>query len=118
MSTPPSSTLLPSSNTFHTRQIIFPILISVYHTLECTAMDVLRLPLSSSMRSRDRKKASNSEHVEEVEEQCLVAVDVRNLYGQAFEVSFARSGGEQPLLDQPGERISLPRLHDYLRFRS
>lgn len=103
----------PRPPTFHTRQIAFPILMSVYHTLECTALNVLRIPTlaatppspadrasaadppSSSASAAMARGSSVSTLARALEDDkdrdfCLVAVDVRNTYVQPFEVSFRR----------------------------
>lgn len=116
---------------FHTRQIAFPILISVYHTLECTALDVLRIPTvrpaasgaTKTSVAMDRKASvsalvhafqqqnataggdggDNDEH----DEHCLVAIDVRNTYMQPFEVSFRRKATGTGDPDGQGEAALL-----------
>jgi trafficking protein particle complex subunit 9 len=92
---------------FHTRQIIFPVLLTVYHTLECTSMDILRLPSSGSAGRDMLPRHTKEEEVEDLslssllrkkdadEEYCLLAVDVRNVYGQSFEVSFQRENDRE-----------------------
>lgn len=74
---------------FHTRQITFPILMSVYNTLECTSLDILRIPSSKSPSAHSSSvEGGDGLEMDDPEDRCLVAVDVRNLYGQPFEVTF------------------------------
>lgn len=79
---------------FHTRQITFPILISVYPTLECSSLDILRLPVASRALATPSGSSSGNEAPLEDEDHCLFAIDVRNVYGQPFEVTFERTAGE------------------------
>ncbi|KAL7409219.1 TRAPP II complex [Mrakia frigida] len=92
---------------FHTRQITFPLLISVYPTLECTSLDILRLPTSSKILATTPSASGSTlkelgeeplevalRREEDEEDHCLFAVDVRNVYGQPFEVTFERKEGE------------------------
>ena len=91
---------------FHTRQITFPMLISVYPTLECTSLDILRLPAASKALASPSGSTSGNEAptVNEEEDYCLLAVDVRNVYGQPFEVTFERTVSED------GKPLSSSRL--------
>lgn len=71
----------------YTRQITLPVLLTVFHTLESHSLNLVRLD----------------------DNRCLLAVDVRNVYGQPFEVAL---DGETTVtrLIPPGstERLLLP----------
>lgn len=87
---------------FHTRQITFPILFTVYHTLEPHSLDLVRLLPSSSDRDRlpssDGQQANPNDDLKRLlHEQsqlgsCLFELSVRNVYGVPFEVSLEREG--------------------------
>ncbi|CDZ96830.1 Targeting complex (TRAPP) subunit [Phaffia rhodozyma] len=126
---------------FHTRQITLSILMSVYNTLESTSLDILRIPSFTSSRARltssnlsltertvdlplDRQEESSIKdgfEMKDPEDQCLVAIDIRNVYGQPFEVTLeatkvyeGRKRKSSTRLVTPGctERvvISIPRV--------
>lgn len=83
---------------FHTRQLSYPILVTVYHMLECHFMDVIPYSPGTVMELlnddprdpdiiRTRKTMLN---VEDVSDWCIFSVEIRNAYGLPFEVSFGR----------------------------
>ncbi|KAF8590613.1 hypothetical protein K439DRAFT_1382134 [Ramaria rubella] len=86
---------LKPSDVFYTRQVLYPVLVTVYNTLECYGMDIL--PFSSVAATRNVDNVS-AEHdtwkrtLEGVKDEdggwCLFTVDVRNTYGIPFEVTF------------------------------
>jgi hypothetical protein len=59
--TEPAAAAAAQPNHFHTRQIAFPILMSVYHTLECTALDVVRIPTVRSAAAVANKVDSDGD---------------------------------------------------------
>ncbi|CCO27710.1 Transport protein particle subunit trs120 Short=TRAPP subunit trs120 [Rhizoctonia solani AG-1 IB] len=69
---------VPSPESFFLRSLYYPLLVTVYHTLECHAMDIV--PYGGGLTSDDSPKLW-----------CLFMIDVRNLYGQPFEVTFERT---------------------------
>jgi hypothetical protein len=89
-------------NTFYTRQILYPVIVTVYNTLECHAMDILPFaPIITFSSDQNRELDGEIENEEakarrallEVDDQndwCLFTVDVRNSYGLPFEVHFER----------------------------
>jgi hypothetical protein len=91
---------LTSSDVFYTRQVLYPVLVTVYNTLECHGMDIL--PFSSAEAAQeihgldgpdDKERESWKRLLEGVREDgewCLFTVDVRNTYGMPFEVTFER----------------------------
>jgi len=78
--------------TFHTRRVSYPVLVTVYHMLEYHNMDIF--PLSVGYYEAG-KTTSNKKRVlfEDVEEEgwCLFSIDVRNTYGLPFEVTLERT---------------------------
>ncbi len=99
----PQRSLQEPPEVFHTRQLSYPVLVTVYHMLECHDMDIL--PYSpdtitelleeygddDSPEVKARRELLN---VDDDAEWCLFSVEVRNTYGLPFEVTFER--------DQPG----------------
>ncbi|KAG9121686.1 hypothetical protein FRC07_002267, partial [Ceratobasidium sp. 392] len=92
----------PTPESFFLRALSYPLLVTVYHTLECHAMDII--PYSGGLSPGDTPKMW-----------CLFMIDVKNLYGQPFEVTFERTQeGTAPTstkrLVAPGatSRITLP----------
>jgi hypothetical protein len=109
------------SKTFHTRQLTFPILFTVYHTFEPHSLDIVRfqpnskgskrtkssslLPPPTPRRTSFAKTADDSLQKklqdEADDEHCLVSLGVRNVHGVPFEVTLERTGdgsGELSLL--------------------
>jgi hypothetical protein len=82
--------------TFHTRRVSYPVLVTVYHMLEHHNMDIF--PLSVGYYEAG-KTTSNKRQVlfEDVEEEgwCLFSIDVRNTYGLPFEVTLERTQNGQ-----------------------
>ncbi|THU80824.1 hypothetical protein K435DRAFT_972612 [Dendrothele bispora CBS 962.96] len=77
----------PPPQMFHTRQLSFPLMVTVYHMLECNGMDILPYP---SHLMEDTKLKSNL-FVDGEGSWCLFSIDVRNTYGTPFEVSIERA---------------------------
>ncbi|KAH8106969.1 TRAPP II complex [Cristinia sonorae] len=115
-------TLQEPQEVFHTRQLSYPVLVTVYHMLECHSMDILPYSpdtvaelLATMDESEEHTAASRRTllNVSDVAEWCIFTVDVRNTYGLPFEVTFER---DQPdveeasttLLVPPGSIIVLP----------
>ncbi|WRT67660.1 uncharacterized protein IL334_004632 [Kwoniella shivajii] len=124
------------SKTFYTRQITFPVLFTVYHTIDCHSLDLIRLgssdvspvalnnvKINGLLRPRLERLPSTSAVSEEClrnilndendDDHCLLALSVRNVYGVPFGVSLQRKGDEAvecTRLVPPGatERMILP----------
>ncbi|KAL0946868.1 hypothetical protein HGRIS_013034 [Hohenbuehelia grisea] len=79
----------PPPSVFHTRQLSYPIMITVYQMLECFGMDVLAI---STHGSSDHSVIADRKSDLRVEEEgwCLFSVEVKNTYGVPFEVTFER----------------------------
>lgn len=76
---------------FHTRQLSYPVLVTVYHMLECHGLDVL--PYTADMvdhisEDTPRTPAKKPLHVRNPEDWCIFSIEVRNTYGIPFEVIF------------------------------
>ncbi|KAH9996824.1 transport protein Trs120 or TRAPPC9 TRAPP II complex subunit-domain-containing protein [Russula vinacea] len=87
----PQSNLSRPSETFHTRQVSYPVLVTVYHMLECHNMDIF--PLVVGDYEAEKTPANRSQALfNGVEEEgwCLFTIDVRNTYGLPFEVILER----------------------------
>ncbi|KIJ44069.1 hypothetical protein M422DRAFT_252562 [Sphaerobolus stellatus SS14] len=92
--TNPSESLTPS-DTFYTRQVIYPILVTVYNTLECYDMDVLSFTTPKAfLQSETHNDYEEWKQVLETLPEgdwCIFTVNVRNTYGIPFEVNFERN---------------------------
>lgn len=111
---------IPASDVFYTRQLSYPVTVTVYHMLECH--DLSLMPMIDVDYDYDsiNRWASNSvvhllPEVDDLAEWCLFAIDVRNTYGLPFEVTFEReqAGTESAAVSStvpPGSmsRIMLP----------
>ncbi|KAG1782538.1 TRAPP II complex [Suillus placidus] len=108
---------VPASEVFYTRQLSYPVTVTVYHMLECH--DLRLMPMVDVNYDDINHRASNSVHllpeVDDPAEWCLFAIDVRNTYGLPFEVTFEReqAGTESAAVSStvpPGSmsRIILP----------
>lgn len=78
----------PPVGNFYTRQLTYPVLVTVYHMLECYDMDIL-----SYSGPNDRIGIGHLDpSLEESEDYswCLFSIEVRNTYGLPFEVTFER----------------------------
>ena len=84
---------------FHTRQLSYPVLVTVYHMLECHAMDILSYsgattalsPYVAFDDSADVKTRRSLLHVGDIADWCIFSIEVRNTYGLPFEVTFERN---------------------------
>ncbi|KZO95888.1 hypothetical protein CALVIDRAFT_537860 [Calocera viscosa TUFC12733] len=109
---------------FYTRQILYPVLVTVYHNLECQSMDVLRFTptehaLDGILDRQDSRRALLD--VPKDGDWCLFTVDVRNMFGVPFEVTLERTQEDVPegkatQVIPPGTtlRLMLPLRRQYL----
>lgn len=110
--------------TFQTRQITFPVLFTVYHTLEPHSLDLVRLvpgksedstkangflaapvpsrkasgsatPRTPSFQTMGESMLTETLLAEMDDRHCLLGLSVRNVYGQPFEISLRRIGEEE-----------------------
>lgn len=91
-----------SSDVFHTRQITYPVNVTVYHTLEFSNLDIIPLfasaspltpiPSAISLHSSSNDLTTSLLDVppSEQSDYCLVSVDVSNIYGLPFDVTLER----------------------------
>ncbi|KAG8935684.1 hypothetical protein FRC02_006960 [Tulasnella sp. 418] len=112
---------------FYTRQLFYPIQVTVYHTLECLGLDIVpywregdegTVPLPEWCSEEDLKRRdllNIYKNDDGAHEWCLLTVDVRNMYAIPFEVTFDRQQEGVPTasttrLVSPGStsRIILP----------
>lgn len=92
------------SDSFYTRQILYPVLVTVNHTLECYSMDILpfsqvvTLPVDDEGYDIDEKSRRSLLDVDSDSDWCLFTVDVMNAYTLPFEVHFERKQeGTKPI---------------------
>jgi hypothetical protein len=94
------------STVFFSRQVVYPILVTVYHTLQCQSMNILPLLQGSGYPTVEgdvdsdvlRTALSEAGPNSSTGAWCLFSVDVMNLYGRPFEVTFSRKQeGKQEL---------------------
>ncbi|KAF8274883.1 transport protein Trs120 or TRAPPC9 TRAPP II complex subunit-domain-containing protein [Lactarius quietus] len=91
------STLSQPSETFYTRQLSYPVLVTVYHMLECHNMDIF--PLGQGGCDDDGTTEDGRAILfkdVEAEGWCLFSIDVRNTYGLPFEVTLDRVQQDAP----------------------
>ncbi|KAI0818742.1 transport protein Trs120 or TRAPPC9 TRAPP II complex subunit-domain-containing protein [Irpex lacteus] len=94
---------------FHTRQLSYPVLVTVYHMLECHGLEILPYTpdmLNYSADNHDGKNGGvgSSLQVQSPDDWCIFSVEVRNTYGIPFEVTFEA--------DRHGKlNVSLPQDH-------
>ncbi|TFK54866.1 hypothetical protein OE88DRAFT_1653405 [Heliocybe sulcata] len=92
----PRASLDTPAQVFYTRQLSYPLLVTVYHMLECQAMDISPYEAlePSDLRavhdSGDLSKIQPLLNIEDTVGWCLFSIDVRNTYGLPFEVTFER----------------------------
>nr|KIR86192.1 hypothetical protein I308_03729 [Cryptococcus tetragattii IND107] len=102
-----ASTTTSTSTSFYTRQITFPVLFTVTHTLECHSLDITHLGHGANKnRSPPGLNSTNGLEVQEenngdlrkalaevnTSTHCLVGLSVANVYGVPFEVCLASKG--------------------------
>ncbi|KAF8921247.1 TRAPP II complex [Mucidula mucida] len=71
---------------FHTRQLSYPLMVTVYRMLECQSMDIHPYP----------SNAVGSPSIHDHADWCLFSVEVRNSYGAPFEVTIERTQEGEP----------------------
>lgn len=82
-----------ATEVFHTRQISYPVMVTVYHMLECHGMDILPFPSYISDKGDRALKTEHGEifSVDDEGSWCLFSIEVRNTYGLPFDVAFERT---------------------------
>ena len=102
------SSLSRPSETYHTRSISYPVLVTVYHMLECYNMDVI--PLGIGGHKGEKTSANKRQELfRDVEEEgwCLFSIDVRNTYGMPFEVTLERVQNGQKVCSECGISLTI-----------
>ena len=109
------SNLSRPSETFHTRQISYPVLVTVYHMLECYNMDIFPLGVGG-YKGEETLADKRQELFEDVEEEgwCLFSIDVRNTYGMPFEVTLERVRNGQKMCLECGICLTILFCRCYL----
>lgn len=119
-----------ASGTFYTRRLSYPVLFTVYRTLECFALDLASMRSDSQAEARQRLAngttprstafaTSSDEELKRAlargdERSVLFCINVRNVFSVPFEVALASAEGEGgsvvTRLVPPGatERLVLP----------
>ncbi|KAH9901034.1 TRAPP II complex [Cubamyces lactineus] len=96
----PQDRLQEPSEVFYTRQLSYPVLVTVYHMLECQGMDILSYTGATTTISADDDFDETSPeakarkallHVGDIADWCIFSIEVRNTYGLPFEVTFERN---------------------------
>ncbi|KAJ3516627.1 hypothetical protein NLJ89_g1004 [Agrocybe chaxingu] len=86
---------LKDSGVFYMRQVSYPLMVTVYHMLECNGMDLVPFPsYPSSQRPHSdnaQKKRLQYLDIEEDSGWCLFSIEVRNSYGSPFDVTLERT---------------------------
>ncbi|KAI0322235.1 TRAPP II complex [Amylostereum chailletii] len=96
-------TLQQPAEVFHTRQLSYPVIVTVYNMLECHGMDIVPFSPDGSQDSESldcgrHPTGSRKLALRDAEDVgwCLFTVDVRNTYGLPFEVVFERHQEDTP----------------------
>jgi hypothetical protein len=86
---------LDASDVFYTRQVSYPLVVTVYHMLECSGMDLLSFPSYPQLRSRKDESIKDEKYrhldISEDTGWCLFSIEVRNSYGTPFVVALSRT---------------------------
>lgn len=94
------------SDYFYTRQISYPIRVTVYPMLQCHNMDLIPFPsYHDHLQAREGNTQSRHLDIDDGTSWCLFSVDVRNTYGSPFEVTFER---EQAGVSQANTTTTIP----------
>lgn len=79
-----------ASQVFFTRQLSYPVMVTVYQMLECHGMDILPFP-SYPLGSDNSVVTKQHLDVDDESSWCLFSIDVRNTYGLPFDVTLERT---------------------------
>ncbi|KAF5391257.1 hypothetical protein D9757_001865 [Collybiopsis confluens] len=78
------------NSVFYTRQLSYPLMVTVYRMLESHGMDILPYPSYPGEPNSEVAKHDSNLFVEDKAAWCLFFIDVKNTYGIPFEVSIER----------------------------
>ena len=91
---------LKDSNAFYVRQVSYPLMVTVYHMLECSGMDILQFPVYPQLRTpgqlNSRTDKFNVLQTDYDVGWCLFSIEVRNTYGSPFDVTLVRNQDDKP----------------------
>lgn len=86
---------LEESDVFYVRQISYPLMVTVYHMLECNGMDLLPFPAypQAQRHKDDNPKNGRLQYLAITEDcgWCLFSIEVRNSYGTPFDITLLRT---------------------------
>ncbi|EMD38404.1 hypothetical protein CERSUDRAFT_113560 [Gelatoporia subvermispora B] len=93
----PQANLQKPPDVFHTRQLSFSALVTVYHMLECDSMDILPYPQDAALVAHhggddtpELQAMKSVMKIPDAVDWCLFSITVRNTYGIPFQVTFRR----------------------------
>jgi hypothetical protein len=66
-------------------------MVTVYHMLECSGMDLLPFPSYPQLRQKDENEKFRHLGISEDAGWCLFSIEVRNSYGIPFDVTLLRT---------------------------
>ncbi|KAJ4487929.1 TRAPP II complex [Lentinula aciculospora] len=84
------------NSVFHTRQLSYPLMVTVYRMLESHGLDILPYPSYPLGNDDNVMKNSLDLFVEDNGAWCLFSIDIMNTYGTPFEVSLERVQEDVP----------------------
>ncbi|KAG1715706.1 hypothetical protein ID866_1469 [Astraeus odoratus] len=79
-----------TSETFYTRQLMYPVTVTVYHILECYNMNLISVCALDSLPTGHPERSVTPTEIDDLRLWCLFSIEVRNTYGLPFEVTFTR----------------------------
>lgn len=89
-------TLQRPAEVFHTRQLLYPVLVTVYQMLECHGMDIVPFSrMETTLDEIPEQSLQRKAMLSQIDDSgwSLFTLDVRNTYGLPFEVTFVREEG-------------------------
>lgn len=93
----------PPVDVFYTRRLSCPILVTVYHMLECYDMNIISYADLHGYTGTSEDDNSSPREGNDDDENgsgwCLFSIEVRNTYGLPFEVTFERTSEGQFFFD-------------------
>jgi hypothetical protein len=110
------------SETFHTRHLSYPVLVTVYQMLECYGLDILPWSGQDGNSADSDDESTSSEQMLLADAKgddgwFIFSIDVRNTYGQPFEVSFSREQPGNLVINLPLRAYSTTCLQIYYLWR-
>jgi len=91
---------LDESDVIYIRQVSYPLMVTVYHMLECGGMGLLPFPIYPEIQRPMDFNPKNEKlpylNTSEDVEWCLFSIEVRNSYGSPFDVTLERTQDGKP----------------------